>query len=217
MRGLPGSGKSFKAKKLAGDKGVVFSTDDFFMIGGKYQFDAKLLGDNHEKNYKRAVEAMKEGKEADLDKALLEHRTEIDLKISALIPESYLGDVQLRLLFYKKIANAKTSDELDDIQVEMIDRFGLLPEQAKNLFAVTELKLEADRLGILKIEASDLSGKIEFNEKPNIKPETIIKLIQDTSRRYQLIGATKMKFTLAKHEKKDRVDIVKEVIKELSA
>jgi len=62
MRGLPGSGKSFKAKKLAGDKGVVFSTDDFFMIGGKYQFDAKLLGDNHEKNYKRAVEAMKEGK-----------------------------------------------------------------------------------------------------------------------------------------------------------
>lgn len=163
----------------------------------------------------RAVDALKNGKEPDMDNALLEHQSEIDLKLTALIPESYLGDVQLRLLFYKKIANAKSVAALDDIQVEMIDRFGLLPDQLKNLFAVTELKLQADNLGIVKIEASDLGGKVEFNDKPNIKPETIIKLIQDKSQRFRLDGAKKMKFMLVKHEKKDRIDLVKAVLEEL--
>lgn len=62
MRGLPGSGKSTKAKKIAGNVGVVYSTDDFFMINGKYMYDSKLIGDNHQKNFARTVEAMKEGK-----------------------------------------------------------------------------------------------------------------------------------------------------------
>ena len=62
MRGLPGSGKSTKAKKIAGDIGVIFSTDDFFMVDGQYKFDPKMIGEYHEKNFKRTVEAMKDGK-----------------------------------------------------------------------------------------------------------------------------------------------------------
>ena len=62
MRGLPGSGKSTKAKKIAGEIGVIYSTDDFFMVNGKYQYDAKMIGEYHQKNFKRTVEAMEEGK-----------------------------------------------------------------------------------------------------------------------------------------------------------
>jgi adenylate kinase family enzyme len=55
MRGVPGSGKSTKAKQLAGTNGVVYSTDDFFIVKGEYKYDPKLIGDNHEKNIKRTI------------------------------------------------------------------------------------------------------------------------------------------------------------------
>lgn len=164
----------------------------------------------------RAVDALKEGKEPNLEKSLLHHRSEIDLHITALIPEDYLYDVQLRLLFYKRIANANNQAELDEIQVEMIDRFGLLPEPLKNLIATTELKHKADALGIIKIDANDKGGKFEFNEKPNVKPETIIRLIQTQSQRYRLDGPTRLRFTLPKHEAKDRITLVDQCLNELA-
>ena len=58
MRGLPGSGKSTKAKKIAGHFGIVYSTDDFYMVNGEYKYDPKMIGEYHEKNFKRTVEAM---------------------------------------------------------------------------------------------------------------------------------------------------------------
>ncbi len=163
----------------------------------------------------RAVDALKSGKEPDFEKSLLHHRSEIDLHITALIPEDYLNDVQLRLQFYKRIANASNQAELDEIQVEMIDRFGLLPEQLKNLIAITELKQKADALGIIKIEANDKGGKFEFSEKPAVKPETIIRLIQIKPMRYKLDGPTKLRFTLDKHEVKDRIKLVAELLDEV--
>ncbi len=163
----------------------------------------------------RAVDALKEGKEPDLEKSLLHHRSEIDLHITALIPEDYLGDVQLRLQFYKRIANAKTVAELDEIQVEMIDRFGLLPNALKNLFALSELKLKADALGIAKIDAGEKGGKFEFTEKPNVKPETIIKLIQLQAKTFKLEGPTRLRFTLGPHDIKDRITLVDQLLEKL--
>ena len=163
----------------------------------------------------RAIDAMKDGKEVDLEKSLLHHRSEIDLHLSALIPEDYLNDVQLRLQFYKRIANAGNQAELDEIQVEMIDRFGLLPDPLKILIAITELKQTADALGIIKVEASEKGGKFEFGEKPNVKPETIIRLIQAKGSRYKLDGPTRLRFTLDKHEVKDRIRLVGEYLREL--
>ncbi|TAK75315.1 MAG: transcription-repair coupling factor [Gammaproteobacteria bacterium] len=162
----------------------------------------------------RAVDALKEGKEPDLETSLLHRSSEIDLHVTALIPETYLNDVHLRLQFYKRIANAKNQTELDEIQVEMIDRFGLLPDALKNLFAMSELKLQADQLGIIKIEANEKGGKFEFNEKPNIKPEIIIKLIQTQPKRFRLDGPTRLRFTLDSHEAKERIGLVDKLVKD---
>ena len=161
----------------------------------------------------RAVDALKSGKEPDL--SLTTRGTEIDLQIPALIPENYLADVHLRLQFYKRIASAKNQTECDEIQVEMIDRFGLLPDAAKNLFAVNQVKQKAEELGIIKIEANCKGGKIEFSEKPNIDPMRLIKLIQNQSLQFKLEGPTKLKFTLDTHEIKDRVQLVEEILKKL--
>ncbi len=158
-----------------------------------------------------AVEALKSGKEPDLS-ATLARGTEIDLQVTALIPDAYLGDVHLRLQFYKRIASAKTQLELDEIQVEMIDRFGLLPAALKNLFAITTLKQTAEKLGIIKIEANAKGGKIEFNDKPSVDPIKIIKLIQNQSAQYRLEGPTRLRFTLAEHEIKTRITQVEEIL-----
>lgn len=164
----------------------------------------------------RAVDALKAGKEPDFDKALINNRSEVDLRITALIPETYINDVSLRLQFYKKIANAKLTTELDEIQVEMIDRFGLLPDSLKNLFRMSELKLKADQLGVIKIEANDKGGKFEFNDQPNIKPETIIKLIQIKPKTYRLDGPGKIRFTLPVHQREERIELVEKLLEEIA-
>jgi transcription-repair coupling factor (superfamily II helicase) len=163
----------------------------------------------------RAVDAMKAGKEPSLEVDSA-RSTEIDLQIPALIPESYLGDVHLRLLCYKRIASAKTSRDLDDIQVEMIDRFGLLPDSAKNLFVLNELRHKAEQLGIIKIEANAKGGKIDFNEKPNIDPMAIIKLIQTQSKQFKLEGPTRLRFYLEPHEVKERIQLITTIVEKLS-
>lgn len=203
--------------------GFTLATHDLEIRGAGELLGEEQSGDMQEVGFtlymdllSRAVDALKAGKEPDFDKSLLHQRSEVDLHITALIPEDYLYDVQLRLQFYKRIANAKNQSELDEIQVELIDRFGLLPEPLKNLIAIAELKQKADELGIIKIEANDKGGKFEFNEKPNVKPETIIRLIQSKTQRFRLDGPTRLRFTLDNHEIKERISLVEKLLDELN-
>ncbi len=124
----------------------------------------------------RAVRALKSGKVPDFD-LRSEHEAEIELHVPALIPDDYLPDVNARLTLYKRISSARDEDELRELQVEMIDRFGLLPDPVKNLFAVTQLKLAATPLGIRKLELGANGGRV-ISAQPNVEPLTIIKMIQ---------------------------------------
>ncbi len=141
----------------------------------------------------RAVKSLKKGEKLDLFKP--EPSIEIDLQIPALIPENYVPDVHARLVLYKRIANAKNQHELDELRVELIDRFGLIPDAAKNLFALTTLKLKAEQIGIVKIHANKKSSRIEFNTQPRIDSLKLIKLIQQESQYYKLDGQNKVRIT----------------------
>lgn len=140
----------------------------------------------------RAVKAMKAGKQPELDRPL-DHGTEIDLHIAALIPADYLPDVHTRLIMYKRIASVVDDDELRDLQEEMTDRFGLLPEQLKNLFQISKLKLKAGRLGVRKIELGDKGGRLYFHEQTNIDTVQLINLIQSQPQKYKLDGQNKLR------------------------
>jgi len=142
----------------------------------------------------QAVDSLKQGKTLDLDKPF--QGTEVNLRIPAIIPEDYLADVHMRLVLYKRIAGAKSCSTLKDIQVEMIDRFGLLPEQVKNLMRQTELKLKAEKLGIWKIDSGETSGRLEFQAETNVDPLKIVQLVQRNPEVYRLEGATKLRFEL---------------------
>jgi transcription-repair coupling factor (superfamily II helicase) len=119
---------------------------------------------------------------------------EVDLQTAALIPEDYLPDIHARLVLYKRIASADSSEELRELQVEMIDRFGLLPEPVKTLFSVTTLKQQAASLGIRKIEANTAGGRLIFSPQPNINTEKFIELIQTQTQVYKFDGVDKLRF-----------------------
>ncbi|MGR9105975.1 MAG: transcription-repair coupling factor [Gammaproteobacteria bacterium] len=141
----------------------------------------------------RAVASLKSGKAADFE-VPLESGPEIDLHFAALIPDDYLPDVHTRLVLYKRIASADSGEQLRDLKVEMIDRFGLLPDATKNLFEVTEIKMKAAEIGILKIEAAAAGGRIVFSPSPNVDPRTVIDLIQRQAARYKMEGPEKLRF-----------------------
>ena len=143
----------------------------------------------------RAVKSIRSGKLPDLDPAA-HHGAEIELHIPALIPNDYLPDVHARLTLYKRIASARDEDALRELQVEMVDRFGVLPEPAKQLFAVAELKLEATRLGLRKLELSDKGGRVQFLSKPNVDPMSVIRLIQSQPKVYTMDGPNKMRIRI---------------------
>jgi transcription-repair coupling factor (superfamily II helicase) len=164
----------------------------------------------------RAVRALKSGKIPDFDLSS-EHETEVELHLPALIPDDYLGDVHARLTLYKRIASARNEEELRDLQVEMIDRFGLLPNATKQLFAVASLKLMATPLGIRKLDFGANGGRIVFREKPEIDPMTIIKLIQQLPRVYKLDGQDKLKVILDLPGAIERIRSAQEVLMLLGA
>ncbi len=140
----------------------------------------------------RAVRSIRTGKIPDLDPAL-RHGADVELHIPALIPEDYLPDVHARLTLYKRIASARDEDALRELQVEMVDRFGVLPDPARQLFAVAELKLEATRLGLRKLELGPTGGRVQFLAQPNVDPMSVIRLIQSQPRVYSMDGPEKMR------------------------
>ncbi len=163
----------------------------------------------------RTVKALKQGRDPQLDRPL-DHGAEIDLHIPALIPDDYLPDVHTRLILYKRIASAEDRSALRELQVEMIDRFGLLPQAVKDLFAITELKLLALPLGIRKIDVGQSGGRILFSSEPSVDPARVIHLIQTEPTRYKLDGADKLRFFADMGESETRLATVERVLRELT-
>ncbi|MCS4307211.1 transcription-repair coupling factor (superfamily II helicase) [Rheinheimera pacifica] len=163
----------------------------------------------------QAVNALKNGREPSLD-AMLSQQAEIELRIPALLPDSYIPDVNLRLSCYKKLASARSTDELDEVQVELIDRFGLLPDAAKNLVALSEFKLQAEQLGIRRIEASNKGGVIEFSDRTAVSPGYIIELIQKQSRIFKLEGGQKLRFSINTDDSKARLSLIENMLSDFA-
>jgi transcription-repair coupling factor (superfamily II helicase) len=163
----------------------------------------------------RAVQAMKEGKQPELDRPL-DHGAEIDLHVPALIPEDFLPDVHMRLIMYKRIASVTSVTELNELREEMIDRFGLLPDAVRNLFEISRLKQKARPLGIRKIDVGQNGGRIFFEAKASIDPNAIIRLIQSDPARYRLDGQDKLRIIMDLEGIESRLQILEYLFDEIT-
>ncbi|MBK8068067.1 MAG: transcription-repair coupling factor [Rhodanobacteraceae bacterium] len=160
----------------------------------------------------RAVRALKEGRLPDDPLAALEQAVEIQLGIPALIPEDYLPDVHARLVLYKRISSARDDEALNELQVEMIDRFGLLPDPAKHLFIIAKMKLRAQALGIRKLELGPAGGRVIFKAKTTVDPMNLIRLVQRDPKRYAFEGQDKLKLKREMALPEERVRMANELL-----
>ncbi len=142
-----------------------------------------------------AVKAIREGRTPNADLPI-RHGTEINLRIPALIPEDYLPDVHQRLILYKRLASTQSQEQLHELQVEIIDRFGLLPEPLKNLIRQTGLRIRAEALGISKVDAGGAWATMAFNANTRVDPLVLVELVQSAPNDYALESGNQMKFRL---------------------
>lgn len=201
--------------------GFMLATQDLEIRGA-----GELLGDEQSGHISKigftlymemledAVKSLKEGREPSLDQ-MLRGQCEVDLRIPALLPEDYVHDVNIRLSLYKRIASCKSENALDELKVELIDRFGLLPQATKNLLELTLYKHQATALGIAKIEMHAKGGSMEFRDDHIIDPGFIIGLLQSQPQNYRMDGPSKLKFLMPTEADKDRLALLSLIISQL--
>lgn len=194
--------------------GFTVATHDLEIRGAGELLGAEQSGQIHEIGFSlynqllaRTVAALKAGEipSADLPS---DHGTEVDLGVPALLPEDYVPDVHTRLMLYKRIASAKGMDDLHDLKVELIDRFGLLPEYAKNLFSVTQLKLLAERYDVTRIRAGDKSAHLSFAKSNKIDVSKLLALVQENPSMYKLSSAEKLTIYAEMEDVQQRLETI---------
>ena len=143
----------------------------------------------------QAVEAIRNGDSPNKNLSF-DQGIEVNLHLPALIPEAYLPDINMRLTLYKRLADCKDKQQLHELQVEMIDRFGLLPEPVKALFQLAELRQMGEQLGLKKIEAGPTGGRLQFSSNTSVEPITIINMVQQHPHRFRLLSNDQLSFTI---------------------
>ncbi|MCU4562153.1 transcription-repair coupling factor [Acinetobacter sp. WU_MDCI_Abxc222] len=162
----------------------------------------------------KATKAIQQGKTPNFD-APLSLTAEINLHIPALIPDEYLGDVHQRLLFYKRISNTDTQEKLDNIRMELIDRFGVPPQSVKHLFSVHQIRLKAEHLGITKIDINTQGGNIEFSPDTPVQAISIIQLMQKHPTYYRMEGGQRLKVMVQLEEQEKRIQFINDLLAKL--
>ncbi|MCU4393277.1 transcription-repair coupling factor [Acinetobacter parvus] len=162
----------------------------------------------------KATKAIQKGKTPNFD-APLSLTAEINLHMPALIPDDYLGDVHQRLLFYKRISNTDTQEKLDHIRMELIDRFGIPPQAVKQLFAVHQLRLKAEQLGITKIDIGTNGGHIEFSPDTPVQAMSIIQMMQKHPTYFRMDGGQRLKVMVMLQDAEKRIQFIADLLNSL--
>ncbi len=212
--------KRLAAIEASGDLGAgyLLATQDLEIRGAGELLGDEQSGQIHSVGFslymemlERAVESLRRGEIPDPE-GVGAHPTEVNLRAPALIPDDYLPDINSRLVLYKRIAAAGSDEDLKDIQVEMIDRFGLLPVPSRNLFQTTETKLQAAALGIAKIDVGERGGSIEFSDKTRVNPMSLVRLVQEQSQIFRLTNGNRLRFDFELPDFHERLNFVKELL-----
>jgi transcription-repair coupling factor (superfamily II helicase) len=159
---------------------------------------------------KAAVDSLRSGREPNLNDPM-SVTTEINLHVPALLPETYCNDVHERLVLYKRLANCDTAAELTSMQEELIDRFGLPPEQAQALLYCHRLRLLAKPLGVVKVDAGPDRSQVLFGPRPPFDAGKLIALIQQDGR-YRFAGQDRVRIERAAPAVEDRVGLIEEFL-----
>ncbi|TCH63129.1 transcription-repair coupling factor [Acinetobacter sp. ANC 4862] len=224
IKGLKGDAeKRLDAIQRASNLGAGFmlATEDLEIRGAGELLGEQQSGSMHAIGYslymemlEKATKAIQKGKTPNFD-APLSLTAEINLHMPALIPDEYLGDVHQRLMFYKRISNTDTQEKLDNIRMELIDRFGVPPQPVKQLFAVHQLRLKAEQLGITKVDISSNGGHIEFSPDTPVQAMSIIQMMQKHPTFFRMDGGQRLKIMVMLEDYQKRIQFISDLLASL--
>ncbi|WP_349929574.1 transcription-repair coupling factor [Acinetobacter sp. A1-4-2] len=224
IKGLKGDAeKRLDAIQRASNLGAGFmlATEDLEIRGAGELLGEQQSGSMQAIGYslymemlEKATKAIQKGKTPNFD-APLSLIAEINLHMPALIPDEYLGDVHQRLLFYKRISNTDTQEKLDNIRIELIDRFGVPPQPVKQLFAVHQIRLKAEQLGITKIDISANGGHIEFSPETPVQAISIIQMMQKHPTFFRMDGGQRLKVMVMLEDYQKRIQFIIDLLDSL--
>lgn len=224
MKGLKGDAeKRLDAIQRASNLGAGFmlATEDLEIRGAGELLGEQQSGSMQAIGYslymemlEKATKAIQKGKTPNFD-APLSLTAEINLHMPALIPDDYLGDVHQRLLFYKRISNTDTREKLDNIRMELIDRFGVPPQPVKQLFAVHQMRLKAEQLGITKVDIGAHGGHIEFSPDTPVQALSIIQIMQKHPTFFKMDGGQRLKVMVMLEDYAKRIQFISDLLASL--
>ncbi len=201
--------------------GFILATEDLEIRGAGELLGEQQSGSMQAIGYslymemlEKATKAIQKGKSPNFDQPL-NLTADINLHLPALIPDDYLGDVHQRLLFYKRISSAVNQQKLEHIRMELIDRFGILPQPVKYLFAIHQIRLKAEQLGIAKVDVAKGGGYIDFLPDTPVQAMTIIQMMQKQPTWYRMEGGQRLKVTVNLEEHDKRLDFVQQLLDSL--
>lgn len=201
--------------------GFILATEDLEIRGAGELLGEQQSGSMQAIGYslymemlEKATKAIQQGKTPNFD-APLSLTAEINLHMPALIPDEYLGDVHQRLLFYKRISNTNTQEKLDNIRMELIDRFGIPPQPVKQLFSVHQIRIKAEQLGITKIDVGAHGGHVEFSPDTPVQAISIIQLMQKQPTFYRMEGGQRLKIMVMLEEYDKRIQFILDLLSRL--
>ena len=224
LKGLKGDAeKRLDAIQRASNLGAGFmlATEDLEIRGAGELLGEQQSGSMQAIGYslymemlEKATKAIQKGKTPNFD-APLSLIAEINLHMPALIPDEYLGDVHQRLLFYKRISNTDCQEKLDNIRMELIDRFGVPPQPVKQLFAVHQIRLKAEQLGITKIDIGSHGGHIEFSPDTPVQAISIIQMMQKHPTFFRMDGGQRLKIMVMLEDYQKRIQFIVDLMDSL--
>lgn len=154
----------------------------------------------------KAIKQLKAGEELDLERTITSNQ-EINLHTPTILTQTYCPNTNERLVIYKRFSSCNSQDDLVALKEELIDRFGQMPKQTKDLVIFHKLRIDIASSEIIKIDSNKKSTEITFQKNASIDPIKLIDLIQ-SDHRFRMNGPDKIKVLLVEDEAAERVAFI---------
>ena len=202
--------------------GFQLASHDLDMRGG-----GNLLGDQQSGHVKEvgvelyqsmledAVKALQSGEPGAEADVADDWSPTINLGSAVLIPESYVEDLAIRLSLYRRLAAINSDAERESFAAELIDRFGPMPPETRELMEVTAIKARCKALGISKLDAGPKGAVLTFRDDTPLDPPSLMMIVRARPSQLKLRPDSKLVFSAAAGDANHRRTQVKKLLTEL--
>jgi transcription-repair coupling factor (superfamily II helicase) len=152
------------------------------LLGTEQSGHIKEVGiELYQQMLEEAVQAAKAAQEGRAQSPAGAWSPEINIGTAVLIPDDYVRDLDVRLALYRRIATLETQEEIDDLADELVDRFGDLPKEVRNLLDIVAIKGLCRTAGVLKVDSGPRGAIVAFNEDQFANPAGLVDFIAEQS------------------------------------